>query len=71
MLTEAEFGARLGKPCFYCGDPSTGLDRVDSLLGYRVGNVVPACGACNFGKSNMAQADFLAHARKIVAFSRL
>ena len=67
-LTETEFGTFLGRPCFYCGDPMTGLDRVNSLLGYQTGNVVAACGACNFGKSNMGQADFLAHCRRIVAF---
>lgn len=69
-LTEVEFRALLGKPCFYCGDPSTGLDRVDSLLGYQAGNIVSACGICNFGKSNMTQAGFLAHVHRVVAFNR-
>ena len=40
--------------CEYCGgglDPAgTGLDRLDSSLGYERANVVPCCGRCNMIK---------------------
>lgn len=41
----------LSRPCHYCRGPlnrtGTGLDRVDSNIGYMVSNVVPCCAACN------------------------
>ncbi|MDQ1146595.1 hypothetical protein QE429_003422 [Bacillus sp. SORGH_AS 510] len=35
-----------------------GLDRVDSKLGYRAVNVVPACKHCNMAKSTLSEDDF-------------
>lgn len=61
--------------CYYCGtskssylkDRSTvevlyynGLDRIDSNLGYRKNNVVPACKVCNIAKAEMTQEEFKA-----------
>lgn len=38
--------------CAYCGAPvdryGGGLDRLNTTLGYEPGNVVPACGVCNY-----------------------
>lgn len=61
--------------CYYCNsEPSntftnttnkekqtkySGIDRVDSDLGYIQGNVVPCCKHCNIAKNNMSQTDFL------------
>jgi hypothetical protein len=40
-----------GKMCYYCEGPlnprGSGLDRLDSQLGYEIGNVVPCCSYCN------------------------
>jgi hypothetical protein len=62
------------KPCSYCGrigtnyfNPTndweerfeyTGLDRVDSSVGYLESNVVPCCKSCNRAKSDMSVEDF-------------
>jgi len=62
------------KPCTYCGrdrtgyfNPTndweerfeyTGLDRVDSSMGYSIENVVPCCKACNRAKSDMTMEEF-------------
>jgi hypothetical protein len=59
------------KPCHYCGQiraqtPNkhhknvlfSGLDRVDSNLGYLLQNVVPCCRVCNTAKSAMTPAQF-------------
>lgn len=39
------------QPCFYCGGPMTGLDRLDPAKGYSLTNCVPACRRCNARKS--------------------
>ncbi len=59
----------LDSPCHYCGLPPTGLDRIDSSQGYLVENVVPCCYRCNLMKSDLTQADFIAHVRRIIANS--
>ena len=43
----------LALPCFYCGEESTGLDRVENNKGYTNANVVPCCKECNRLKSNI------------------
>jgi hypothetical protein len=37
----------------------TGLDRIDSQLGYEINNVQPCCKWCNMGKSNRSEKEFL------------
>jgi hypothetical protein len=54
-LTRDEFDLITSQPCHYCGEYSekyfdkeySGVDRVDSSLGYSVDNVVPCCDMCN------------------------
>jgi len=54
-LTRDEFAIITEKPCHYCGEysdvyfdkPYSGIDRVDSSIGYVVNNVVPCCTMCN------------------------
>lgn len=59
-------------PCFYCKyqpvlgvDPCCGLDRVDSALGYILGNLVGACFPCNRMKSDKSVAQFASVAKAI------
>jgi len=33
--------------CYYCGEASQGLDRIDNSVGYTKDNVLPCCGRCN------------------------
>ncbi len=50
------------QPCFYCrkpsGDVPGGIDRIDSSIGYRPENCVPACGECNVAKNDMSLTEF-------------
>lgn len=53
-------------------DPSltirySGLDRIDSSLGYTYGNVVPCCGECNGMKSNHSLDQFFVLLERIRA----
>ena len=52
--------------CRYCGSRGTnrlnGIDRVDSAVGYDVGNVVPSCTVCQYSKRNYSLQIFLAGA---------
>lgn len=47
-----------GDECIYCSGPLTkdgvGLDRIDSSLGYVVGNVVPCCRWNNFERGGLS-----------------
>lgn len=54
-LTRDEFSLITSQPCHYCGEYSgiyfdekySGVDRIDSSLGYNIDNVVPCCDMCN------------------------
>lgn len=56
--------------CFYCDSDlpkaGGGLDRVNSDLGYIVGNVVPCCKVCNVMKGALTPTEFFEHVKKIV-----
>lgn len=46
--------------CIYCDHyMASGLDRIDSMLGYTDANTVPCCTLCNFAKANFNQDIFL------------
>lgn len=55
--------------CYYCDgvlpEKGGGLDRLDSNLGYFIGNVVPCCALCNFIKGKVSSARFLSQVEKI------
>lgn len=50
-LSLEEYSAMVILPCTFCGEvkfeTGVGLDRLDNSKGYTVGNVQPACRACN------------------------
>jgi len=65
-------------PCFYCGKEPiqikkyrsssyiyNGVDRIDNTIGYSIDNCVPACGRCNWMKSDMSTVDFINHIKNI------
>lgn len=71
-ITLEEFTALTYLACHYCGDPGkphNGLDRVDSQIGYKVGNVVPCCTPCNLMKRDDTHKAFIDRCKKIAAFS--
>lgn len=82
-LSRDDFRRLTSLDCHYCGSaPSqtvkghptsgdyvyNGVDRVDSALGYSPGNVLPACGTCNFAKKDMPYADFLAWIARLAGY---
>jgi hypothetical protein len=79
-LSDDDFVSLVIQDCHYCGDePSqirtqrcssetyvtTGIDRLDSSLGYIVGNVVPCCKICNTAKSTMSVEEFFAWIERV------
>jgi hypothetical protein len=50
-LSFEQFVSLTSEPCHYCYGPlppyGVGLDRLNSGLGYQIGNVVPCCQVCN------------------------
>lgn len=57
--------------CHYCGvppDPRNGIDRKDNSQGYRPENCVSCCVVCNYAKSSMSYADFLAWMDRVAKF---
>lgn len=80
-LTTEEFDNIIQGSCYYCGDKLTnckkgtgktsgdfqytGIDRIDSSLGYTKNNCVSCCWKCNSMKNNSTIVDFLTHIRKI------
>ena len=72
-LTLDEVKHIIHQPCHYCGAIESdtfsnrdrgylikhnGMDRVDCVKGYEVGNIVPCCKVCNFAKHTMTQNEF-------------
>jgi hypothetical protein len=61
-LTFEAFEILNSLPCHYCGgelpESGYGLDRINPLLGYIPGNVVPCCETCNIAKSNLTELEF-------------
>lgn len=68
-ITEDQWVEIANKNCIYCDqEPSnmisaigykySGLDRIDSNVGYRLTNVVPCCIVCNRAKSNLPVVEF-------------
>lgn len=56
--------------CIYCDSTlpprGYGLDRIDSLVGYIVGNVVPCCKICNYMFSNYNKDFIFEHMKKVL-----
>lgn len=64
-LTLEEFERLVRQPCWYCGRYNrgglfSGVDRIDSSLGYALENTLPCCGECNMMKGSMSQQGFKA-----------
>jgi len=66
-LTWEEFKGFWGKSCTFCGSSiqTIGLDRIDSKVGYVLGNVVSCCWICNKMKSDLPQDVFISQCKKI------
>ena len=84
-LSFEEFQSLIYSPCFYCGRPPhqkmwvrgegkeilyTGIDRINSSLGYTIDSALSSCGTCNRMKMDMNISDFLFHIGMINATSK-
>lgn len=82
-LSSTTFFGLTQMPCWYCeSQPSSrisrksgayvysGLDRVDSLLGYTDSNVVPCCKRCNQAKNDMSLNEFIGWLKLLQPLSR-
>lgn len=75
VLTKNEFDTITQQPCYYCGEysndyfdkPYSGIDRIDSSLGYTTDNVVPCCTMCNRMKLDYITSDWLAKMKQILS----
>jgi len=48
---------------------ANGIDRINSDLGYVVGNVVPCCKFCNIAKNDLSQEEFYQHIKRLYDYS--
>lgn len=51
-----------GSPFLY-----NGIDRIDSDLGYVLGNVTASCQRCNFMKGSLGRNEFIEHLKRIIS----
>ena len=59
-LSEAEFNETALRPCHYCGAPPvSGVDRLDSSMGYTRSNTVACCSLCNRAKNVYSKEEFI------------
>jgi hypothetical protein len=79
-LTAEQIESLFAGECHYCGcAPSSrsnprggygdylynGIDRLDSLRGYELGNVVSCCGRCNIAKNTTSYGDFIEWIKRV------
>lgn len=68
-ITLSEYKRIIENACHYCGEKyeecGSGLDRINSSIGYTIDNVVSCCGVCNMMKSNLDFEVFLSRIKKI------
>jgi len=67
-LTRDQFMKMWKQDCSHCGGAikTIGIDRIDSSLPYREGNIEPCCSKCNQMKSDWSTKDWVAHMVLIV-----
>ena len=74
-LSIEEYETIITSSCKYCGhkddNEAIGVDRINSLRGYDMTNVVPCCKICNMMKNDLSIDVFLSHALKIYKHSQL
>ena len=74
-ISVEDFDRITKQPCYYCGDlpedkfgnKFTGVDRIDSNIGYEIDNVVPCCPICNRMKLDYDLCDWINKLLKIVS----
>ncbi len=54
----------------YTGDNLSGIDRIDSKIGYTLENSAPCCGVCNNMKRDLSQVEFIEHVKSILEYQK-
>ena len=75
-LSLNEFDKITSKACVYCGKyngeylgtPFSGIDRIDSSIGYKLDNCVSCCQICNKMKLNYSVGDWMEHMKLILNY---
>lgn len=67
-LTKEQWKSFHNLPCCYCGSRSTGLERINNLIGYKMSNVAACCAKCNYMRGSWPQDLFFNHVSRILAF---
>lgn len=67
IISLEKYSQLIAQECYWCGEPSTGLDRIDNAHGYSEDNVHAACGTCNVMRNKLSTKEFLDRMIKIVA----
>lgn len=66
-LTKEDFQKYWQVDCHYCGDKieTIGIDRVNSLIGYEIDNIIPCCYGCNISKMDYSYDEFIMRIMKV------
>ena len=74
-ISKEDFDTLTQQPCHYCDEYTkycnlednwySGLDRLDSSLGYIEGNMVSCCKNCNLGKQSLSKEEFIEMCKKV------
>ncbi len=71
-ITEDMYNLIITQPCTYCKNSfekgCRGIDRINSEIGYLIGNITPSCYTCNLLKNTLTTDDFFKHLKKIYDF---
>ncbi len=71
-ITEDIYNWIIKQPCTYCknyfDNGCRGIDRINSEIGYVLGNITPSCYTCNIMKNTLSKDDFFSHLKKIHDF---
>lgn len=62
-LTFDDFSSFWQIDCHYCGREiqTIGIDRINSLVGYEISNILPCCPTCNGMKMDLSYIEFINH----------
>jgi hypothetical protein len=70
VLPYSDWEHLLLMPCGYCGGEATGVDRIDSSIGYVPSNVTAACERCNKMKGSQSAMDWYAQIERVLKHTR-
>jgi len=70
MLSVSEQIKLMSDPCYLCGGPGGGIDRVDSTQCYKPDNCKGCCKVCNYMKKDFTLDFFVYHVKRIHEYTQ-